>query len=97
MNDDELFEQFKREVLGAGKKGAVDLAEGDDRLFENFKRNVLAGSSAGSEEPPINEDEAVKADLLRQHREYHFGTPDPSDGLSDDELWEAMPKTWREA
>ena len=93
MNDDELFEQFKTEVLGAWKGVAVDMAEEDARLFEAFKRQVLEAGDEG-DDGPINEDEAVKADLLRQHREDRFGAPDPSDGLSDDELFEMMPKPW---
>lgn len=65
----------------------------DARLFEAFKRQVLEAGDEGGDEP-INEDEVVKAELLRQHHEDRFGTPDPSDSMSDDELWEAMPKPW---
>jgi hypothetical protein len=44
---------------------------------------------------PISPDDELKAELLRQHHEDHFGVPDPSDGLTDDELFERMPKPWR--
>jgi hypothetical protein len=46
---------------------------------------------------PISPDDELKAELLRQHHADHFEVPDPSDGLTDDELFERMPKPWRNA
>jgi hypothetical protein len=43
---------------------------------------------------PRSEDDDLKAELLRQHHEDHFGVPDPSDDLTDDELFERLPKPW---
>ncbi len=44
---------------------------------------------------PISPDDELKAELLRQHHEDHFEVPDPSDGLTDDELWARMPESIR--
>ncbi len=44
---------------------------------------------------PISPDDELKQALLEQHHADHFEVPDPSDGLTDDELFERMPKPWR--
>ena len=41
-----------------------------------------------------DEFEVGKAELLRQHREEHFGGDDLA-GATDDEIFDAMPKPWR--
>jgi len=46
-------------------------------------------------DPSPSEDDQLKAELLRQHHADHFEVPDPSDDLTDDELFERMPKPWR--
>jgi hypothetical protein len=44
---------------------------------------------------PPSEDDELKQALLEQHHRDHFEVPDPSDDLTDDELFERMPKPWR--
>ncbi len=43
---------------------------------------------------PQSADDELKQALLEQHHRDHFEVPDPSDGLTDDELFERMPKPW---
>lgn len=50
---------------------------------------------AEMQDPPLSEDDQLKAELLRQNHEEHFEAPDPSDALSDAELWELMPESIR--
>jgi len=44
--------------------------------------------------PPSEDDELKEALLLQQHED-KFVVPDPTDHLSDDELWEMMPESIR--
>ncbi len=44
--------------------------------------------------PPSEDDELKEALRLQQHED-KFVVPDPTDHLSDDELWELMPESIR--
>ncbi len=46
--------------------------------------------------PPSDEEELKQALRDQQHAE-HFLVPDPSDDLTDDELFNLMPKPWDNA
>lgn len=50
---------------------------------------------AEEEDIPPTEDEELKEALLLQNFQDRFIVPDPSDNLSDDELWALMPEAIR--
>jgi hypothetical protein len=52
---------------------------------------------AEMQDPSPSEDDELKQALLEQHHADHFEAPDPSDGLTDDELWERMPESIRKS
>jgi MoxR-like ATPase len=39
-------------------------------------------------DPPPSSEEELKQALLEQQRKEHFEAPDPSDSLTDEELWQ---------
>lgn len=65
----------------------------DDNLFDEFKRLVLKAEQEGiQDDAPLNDDDAIKAELRRQSRERLLG---PADPRSDEELWAAAMKDER--
>ncbi len=102
MND-AGFEAFKREVLDDGVNRDLSEAGDGDRAeavpeYEPGSKFFGAGDlerMASEPDAPLTEDQQVKDELLRQHHAEKFGDADPSDGLTDDQLFGMMPKPWR--
>jgi SOS-response transcriptional repressor LexA len=64
--------------------------------YEKFRQSLTEGSADEADDEAITEDDKIRNNLIKEHHDYHFWVEDPSDSMTDDQLWEQMPKPWRD-